>query len=171
MTSASASRIRDYRPGDLTGIVGLVRELQAHEARFYDRMLPAADMGVWYVERLLDQCRSHAGRILVAEADDGLLGYATVLTRVDEDADDEIAHSYALVGDLVVGRAARGHGIGRQLLEACEAEARRRAAGHLRVTALAANRRALDIYHAFGFRELFVDLEKPLAKEEPPPCD
>lgn len=171
MSTTRAIPIRDYRPGDLPGIVALVRELQAHEARFYDRMLPAADMDAWYVERLLVQCRDLAGRLLVAEAEGDLLGYATILTRIEEDADDEIAHSYALVGDLVVSERARGRGIGRLLLEACEAEARRLAASHLRITVLAANRLALDIYRAFGFRDLFVDLEKPLTREEPPPCD
>ncbi len=164
--------IRDYRPeSDRTGLIAIVRELQSHEAGLYDRMRPAADMGDWYAGHLLRQCLDHAGRLLVAERAGRIVGYATILTRIEENSVDEIAHSYAYVGDLAVTASARGAGIGHRLLDACEAEARRRGAGHLRITAIAANTRARDVYRAFGFAELFVDLEKPLHPPEPMPCD
>jgi len=158
--------IRAYaRESDLDAVVAIVRELQAHEARLYDRMRAPGDMGAWYVEHLEGECRAHGGRILVAEQGGMLVGYATVLTRIDVDCADEVAHSYAYVLDLAVSTPARGQGIARLLLEGCEAEARRCGAGHLRVTVLADNRRARDVYEAFGFRDLFVDLEKPLARK------
>ena len=163
MTQTPEVTIRDYRPAsDLDRLVALVRELQAHEAGLYDRMRPPGDMGAWYANHIEQECRDHGGRLLVAELDGNLVGYASVLTRIDEDAIDEVAHRYAQVGDLAVSRAARGKGLGRRLLEACQAEARRRGAPNLRITVLAGNTRALDIYHDFGFRDLFINLEKPL---------
>jgi len=172
MTNRHPVRVRDYSPqDDLASLIALVRELQSHEEGLYDRMRPAADMGDWYIEHLARQCRDHAGRLLVAESRGLVVGYASILTRVEESSVDEIAHSYAYVGDLAVAAAMRGQGIARRLLEACEAEARRRGAGHLRVTALAANIRAREVYRAFGFADLFVDLEKPLRQKEAMPCD
>jgi len=172
MSATSPVTIRAYAgESDLERLVGIVRELQGHEARLYDRMRPPGDMGAWYVEHLEAECGAHAGHILVAEQGGVLVGYATVLTRIDVDCADEVAHSYAYVVDLAVSAPARGNSIARMLLERREAEARRGGADFLRVTVLADNRRARDIYEAFGFRDLFIDLEKPLRSEDSPPCD
>jgi len=172
MSATPPVTIRAYRrDSDLDPLIAIVRELQAHEAGLYNRMRPPADMGVSYVEHLERECGAHAGRILVAERGSALVGYATILTRIDVDCADEIAHSYAYVGDLAVSASARGEGIGRLLLEHCEAEACRHGARHMRVTVLADNRHARDVYEAFGFRDLFIDLEKPLMREDKPPCD
>jgi ribosomal protein S18 acetylase RimI-like enzyme len=171
MTDSQHETIRDYRPGDLDGLIELVRELQAHEAGLYDRMRPAAAMGSWYVAHLQRQCRDHAGRLLVAQIGERLVGYATILTRIEEEALDEIAHSFAYVGDLAVSKEMRGRGLARRLLAACETEAQSQGATYLRVTVLTANDRARDIYRAFGFSDLFVDMEKPIREKDPKPCD
>ncbi len=172
MTETRPVSIRAYCPDhDLDPLIGVVRELQAHEARLYDRMRSPGDMGTSYVEHLMRECGAHAGRILVAERGGEIIGYATILTRIDVDCADEVAHSYAYVGDLAVSAPARGQGIGRLLLEHCEAEARRCGACYMRVTALAANTQACDVYRTFGFRDLFIDFEKPLTREDSPQCD
>ena len=44
--------VRPYDTRDLSAVVRLVRELQAHEAVLFDRMKPAQAMGAWYIDLL-----------------------------------------------------------------------------------------------------------------------
>lgn len=155
--------IRDYRPEDSEALIALVRELQSFEERIYDRLIPPADIGAWYVERLLRDCIDMKGRIRVATRSNRLVGFATVMTDVVvDDERDEVEYSHAHVGDLIVTEAERGQGTGHALLADCEAIARAAGALWLRITAHAANSRAREVYGQFGFRELFVNFEKPL---------
>lgn len=158
-----AITIRDYRPDDEAAVIGLVRELQAFEEDIYDRLIPAADIGGWYVARLLKDCAEKSGRILVAERAGGIVGYATIMTNiVVDDERDEIVYSVAHLGDLAVTATARGQGIGQRLMADCERIAREAGARWLRITAHAANNRARRIYETFGFCEQFVSFEKVL---------
>lgn len=158
--------IRDYQPADLDAVVALVRELQQFEQDIYDRLIPAADIGPWYVERLQKDCAKQKGRILVAISGERVVGYATIMTDVlVDDERDEIVYSHAYLGDLAVTAGMRGCGIGQRLMAECEAIARAAGAKWLRITAHADNTRARRIYERFGFREQFVNFEKPLATE------
>lgn len=69
---------------------------------------------------------------------------------------------YALVGDLIVTQAARGQGIGTALVAECERLARQAGEKWLRVTVLAANRRAGELYRRHGFAQQLIDMEKAL---------
>jgi hypothetical protein len=42
-----AMRIRPYMEADQSQVLELARELQAHEVPLFDRMKPAADIGLW----------------------------------------------------------------------------------------------------------------------------
>jgi GNAT superfamily N-acetyltransferase len=155
--------IRPYQEADLAGLITLVRELQAHEAQLYDRMKPAAEMDAWYVDSLKKQCMEEDGTLLVAEEDGELAGYATILTNMIEDGTgDEVRYVYAYVGDLVTAQAKRGRGIAKLLLEECERRARAAGRDELRITVLAENQRAYQIYRTFGFDDLLVDMRKKL---------
>ncbi len=155
--------IRAYRPEDDAALVELVRELQAYEAVIYDRLVPASEIGRWYVERLLKDCAEHKGEIRIAECDGRIAGYATILTDVVvADERDEVTYSHAYLGDLCVTAGDRARGIGRLLLADCETIARRAGARWLRITAHAANARARQVYQACGFREQFINFEKNL---------
>jgi GNAT superfamily N-acetyltransferase len=155
--------IRPYRDADADALLPLLRSLQAHEAPLFDRMKPAEAMGSWYLDLLKKQCREDAGTILVADEDHVLLGYATILTNVIEDGTgDEIAYSYAYVGDLVVEKAARGRGIGKLLLDECERYAREAGRDEMRISVLTKNERAHQVYRRFGFDDLLIDMRKML---------
>lgn len=155
--------IREYRETDEAALVGLVGELQATEAAFYDRMRPAAEIGPWYVADLKAQCAREEGTILIAERDGLVAGYATVYLGHSTEGDrDLVPFRYAHVGDLAVTAASRGTGIGKALLEECEARARAAGIGYLTVGAVAQNARALGLYQGFGFRAIGVELEKRL---------
>lgn len=155
--------VRDFRPADMAAVVELVRELQLFEEEIYDRLVPAADIGPWYVERLLQDCEKHKGRIRVAEIEGRIVGYATIMTQVVvDDERDEITYSHAYLGDLSVSWSERSRGIGRCLLQDGEAIARAAGAKWLRITAHAANKRACRIYETFGFHQQFIGFEKKL---------
>jgi ribosomal protein S18 acetylase RimI-like enzyme len=155
--------IRPYEERDLPALLELVRELQASEAAIYDRMKPAHQMDVWYVDLLKKQCVEEDGTMLVAEENGAVVGYATILTNVVEDGTgDEVRYCYAYVGDLVTARIARGRGIARLLLDECERRARAAGRDELRINVLAENDRAHHVYRSFGFADLHIDMRKKL---------
>jgi GNAT superfamily N-acetyltransferase len=121
-------------------------------------------MGPWYIEDTKKWCAKDEGFILVAEASAKLVGYATILTKCEEDgAIDEIAYTYAQVADLVVTQSARRKGIGNALLKACEDKARAAGRKILRIGVLSQNSGAISAYHSFGFAPYVQTLEKILA--------
>ncbi|QIG51617.1 GNAT family N-acetyltransferase [Nordella sp. HKS 07] len=155
--------IREYRESDQDRLLALIRELQAHEVVLYDRMKPESEMGIWYIDFLKKQCAEDEGVILIAEENGLALGYAVILTRAVEDgAGDEVAYDYAYIVDLVVAREARRRGIGRLLLAECERRAGEAGREDLRITVLAANRGAHELYRSLGFDDLLVDMRKRL---------
>jgi GNAT superfamily N-acetyltransferase len=155
--------IRPYRETDAEAMLPLFRSLQAHEVPLFDRMKPAEAMGSWYLDLLKKQCREGDGTILVADDGAALLGYATILANVIEDGSgDEVAYAYAYVGDLVVDDRARGHGIGRRLLDECERYAKQAGRDEMRISVLAKNGSAREVYRRFGFDDLMIDMRKLL---------
>ena len=109
------------------------------------------------------QCAKDDGVILIAEESGTALGYATILTNVIEDGSaDEVAYSYAHVGDLVVSQGARRRGIGKLLLQECERRARIAGRDELRISVLALNEGAHKTYRSFGFDDLHINMRKIL---------
>jgi GNAT superfamily N-acetyltransferase len=156
--------IKPYSSADYEAFISLARELQGYETQFYDLMKPAEDIGPWYLDLLKEYAQKEDGTILIAWVDGRALGYASIFTKVEEDGKrEEIAYTYAYVGDLVVTEAARGRGIARQLLDACEDYARRAGRTELRIKVLAGNKRAHEVYRAFGFDDLHIDMRKKLS--------
>jgi GNAT superfamily N-acetyltransferase len=66
--------------------------------------------------------------------------------------------SVAWVEEVMVAEPARGTGVGRQLMAAAEAWARRRGARYVAL----ATRRAAPFYQALGYEESAVYFKKPL---------
>lgn len=138
-------------------------ELQASEYVLYDLMKRPEDMGSWYVREIAAEVTEHKGAFLVAEIEDELAGYATLLAEVSSEEDrDEILYTYAYIGDLVVAEAHRGEGVGKALLQACEARALQAGQTMLRLSVLADNSRARRVYAAAGFKEHLITLTKKL---------
>jgi len=155
--------IRDLRDGDEDGVLAVLRDLQSHEFQIYDRSRPPETMGLWYIDRLKQATGEGRGRILVAEGDAGILGYASMLTRVSaEDEKDEIPYTHAYVDDLGVLASSRSKGVGALLLAACESLAREAGQRWIRLGVLAANERARAFYARQGYDEILLTLEKKL---------
>ena len=148
----AAFTIREYQDRDETQLVGLIRELQAFEFPLYRWGKQPEDIGPWYVQVAKEQCAKYEGSILVAEAENLLLGYATIMTKCEDDEnDDEIAYTYAQIYDLVVTRSARRKGIGNALMQACEDKARSAGRKIFRIGVLAQNTGAIAAYQNFCF--------------------
>ena len=156
--------IKPFSKADSEAFLSLARELQGYETQFYDLMKPADEIGPWYLDLIEEFSQKEDGTVLMAWEGDRIVGYASIFTAVVEDGKrEEIAYTYAYIGDLVVTAAARGRGIARQLLDACEDYARRAGRTELRIKVLAENRRAHDVYQAFGFDDLHIDMRKKLS--------
>jgi GNAT superfamily N-acetyltransferase len=120
--------IRDARAGDAAAIAGLLTQLGYPTD---------ADT----VEERLDRLGVVGDRVVVAELEGEVVGLAHLQVTPAIELDRPVAK----VGALVVDQARRGHGIGRALVEAMEAEARGRGCGVLFLTT--SERR--DDAHAF----------------------
>ena len=145
-------------------------ELQESERRL-EPTLPAGEaMADDYLAFLFRRCAESSGRILVAEVDQVVAGFAGVLASVAPEPDEDPA-SYAYLTDLVVLPACRRKGIGRELLARAEGWARQAGARTLRVGVLARNRPAGDLYRSLGFREFQLELAKSLSSGGRPEAD
>jgi GNAT superfamily N-acetyltransferase len=105
-----------------------------------------------YVAYLETQCRSHDGRLLVAERDGEVLGFACVVAATRGDSPDDPA-TFAWLHDIFVRAAHRGAGIGAALLAEAEAFARSHGARLLRLGVLDRNGDARAFYRGHGFRD------------------
>jgi GNAT superfamily N-acetyltransferase len=152
-----------FSPADLDGVLAVVRGLQAHELTIEPRTRPPADIGSWYVDERLAEAKKDGGTFLVAHQRSRVVGYAIVFPRLANRYTHEVNYDYALLTELAVLPQARGGGIGRALIAACEAIARQCGARWLRINALAANQGALALYRREGFADRSIELEKPLS--------
>ncbi|GGW81008.1 N-acetyltransferase [Streptomyces lucensis JCM 4490] len=84
---------------------------------------------------------------LVAESDEGLLGYVNIAHPTPLASN---AHVLAIQG-LAVSEQARGRGVGRALIRAAVEEARRRGARRLTLRVLGHNKPARALYESEGF--------------------
>jgi GNAT superfamily N-acetyltransferase len=125
---------------------------------------PPEEIGAWYIHDLHASVAKHKGRLLVAESEGVVAGYACLLVDVSSaDDHDEILYTYSYVADLAVLASHRGHGLGGALLAACESLARAAGQKWIRLGVIAANHDARRFYARSGFAEQLLTLEKTLA--------
>lgn len=156
-------RIRDFdQRVDDEALRACVIELQDFEQGLDPRMPPGIQIVDAYLTDLIDRCAKFQGKILVAEIEGEVVGYAAVMTRVRSEELEDGGMEYGLVADLMVLNQFRRRGIGRRLLEAAIQYASDRNVRRLRVGVLAANRAARRLYGSLGFQDYLLQLEKHL---------
>lgn len=155
--------IRDYCPEtDLAGLRACVIALQDFEYELDPRFPDGASIVEAYVPDILKRCENYSGKILVAEVDGEVAGYAMIWTSVKGEEIEDGDFETARLADLAVLEQYRRRGIARALIEAAEDYARERGATSLHLGVLANNRGALSLYESSGFAPFSMTLEKHL---------
>lgn len=94
-------RIRDCTPDDRDGMLQCIRELQDAERTFDPRLLPGDRIAHSYLAELEANRAGWAGRLLVAQLDAPLLGFASIFTA-GHSTPPTIQPARTRWGDLVV---------------------------------------------------------------------
>jgi GNAT superfamily N-acetyltransferase len=163
LAGAHPSSIRDARlPEDELAFAGFIDALQLHEHAFEPDRRIDAQAGRDYLAVLLKRVLEQKGRIFVAEMDGRAVGWAVFV--------EDSAPLYVIaeerrtgwISELFLDEAARGTGLGRALLAACEREASERGINVLMIGVHANNTRARKVYADAGFGPYILRLKKRL---------
>lgn len=145
--------IEPCRPADLPAMERFIAALYDAERQLDPRLSPGIDLAADGLKRMLSDVADGKGLVLMARADGTNVGFGCVL--IDDHRDPsyvEAVRRRAYVSYLYVANEWRRKGIGRRLLEAMEAEAKRGRCARLVIRYKAANVAAGRIYEAAGFR-------------------
>jgi len=151
-----------HLPEDKPEILAFIDGMQRFEhAIETDRRIDAAVAEEFFTD-IFARLAEKTGVAFIAEEGGEKLGWAAayreqndVYVRADE---REFAH----ISELYVVEAARGKGVGRALLAACEEWARSLPVTVLMISVLEGNKRAATIYRKAGFATYYVSLRKCL---------
>ena len=163
MTNKPATLILGFdKTRHLSGLRVCVVELQDFERRIDPRIPPGAAIADAYIADMFKRCEECGGRILVAEVDGDVAGYATILPKVRSEQLEAGDLEYGLISDLIVLERYRGLGLGQKLLAAAEQYAKACKVRYLRIGVLAGNQVAESLYASSGFSPLYAELEKTI---------
>jgi GNAT superfamily N-acetyltransferase len=158
----SALSIRAVRlPEDRDAILAFIDGLQHFEHAIEpDRRTDAMVAGEFF-DQLMGRVAKD-GAALIAEEDGCAVGWAVVLPEENDVYVVAEERRYAYISELYVDEGARGAGIGRALVAACEAWARDKAFALIKIGVLPGNARAEKIYRLLGYDTYALSLRKYL---------
>ncbi len=144
--------IRDARlPQDEPAILAFINGLQDYEAGFEPNRRLDPNFAADHWRDLQHRCAEKHGTMLIAEDEGVPVGWAFAHDQLGEVFVVEPERQHGYLAELYVVPAARGKGLGRALIEACEAWARARGHKLLQVGVLARNARAIRSYEGAGY--------------------
>jgi len=120
-----------------------------------------------YLSYLEKQSVERDGCILLAEAEEGIVGFVAVAASIRNDSPDDPS-SFAWIYDVFVKAGHRRRGLASRLMAEAESFARTRGAECLRLGVLAANGAAQELYRALGFRGYVNIVTKPIEPKRQP---
>jgi len=126
-----------------------------------DRRLDA-NVGVDYLPVLIERAAAKQGRLLVAEEDGVVIGWAMCHVDGHETFVKPEDRPCGYVAELLVEEHARGRHVGRKLLKACEDHFRALGLKSVLIGALSPNARAIGAYRAAGYTDYAINLRKLL---------
>lgn len=155
--------IRDFDEAtDVGGLRACVIALQDFESQLDPRFPDGESIVDAYVPDILRRCETYEGKIIVAEIDGEIAGYAMVWTSVKSEEIEDGDFETGRLADLAVLQKYRRQGIGKALIVASEEYARKCGAECLHIGVMAANRGAASFYRTCGYEPFSMKLEKRL---------
>ena len=150
-------------PRDEPAFLGFILGLQRFEHDFEpNRRLDDAVAGD-YLGPLLRRVAEKGGAVFAAEDDrGGAIGWGVVLEAEDDIYVIAGERRHAYIAELFVVETARGTGVGRALIAACEDWARRGGHNVLQIGVLPGNTRARAIHEQAGYSPYAVQLRKKI---------
>lgn len=159
----TAFTIRDaVWPQDKAAAIGFIDGLQQFERRFEPNRRIDPAVGAEYFEILLGDVTRRGGIVRVAESEGRAIGWAVAWAEDDDIYVVAEERRFVYISELFIAEAARGAGIGRALIAACEEWARGQGVRILKIGVLPGNVRAARIYAEAGYARYADRLRKNL---------
>ncbi len=149
--------IREYRPSDAGSIKDCLFVLQEY-VHALEPGVVATGKQVYdsYFEYLIDEVKNKDGKIYLAEADNKVMAFIGFFFI--QEPYESVPSLY--VSDLVVLVEYRGLGVGTKLLEYADNYAKEKNCKFVKITPLAKNSGAVDLYRKTGFIDYAITLVK-----------
>ena len=156
--------IRQATPADRSQLIAAIIELQEHERRLHDSLRPGVEIAAPPYLASIEARAARQGAILVAETDEGFVGFVAGWIELDDESICETPefNRFGYVSDICVLNAYRRRGIASRLLSAIEARLAEYGVTWVRINVLAANVSARASYERAGFSPYEVQYEKRL---------
>ena len=137
--------------------------LQAYEHTVEPNRRLDAGVAADHLAKMMRDGAARPSKVFVAESEDGTaLGWVVVLESQDETYVVAEERRFALIAELYLVEAARGTGLGRALIGACEDWAKACGIAVPQIGVLGKNARAREVYAAAGFDPYAMQLRKYL---------
>ena len=149
-------------PADEAAILSFINGLQDYEAAFEPDRRRDADFAAEHWRQLLRRHVQENGVILIAEDAGQPVGWAFAHDDTAEVFVVEAERKHGFLAELYVVPEARGKGLGRALIEGCEAWARTRGHRLLTVGVLAKNPAAIRAYEGAGYAPYWITMRRYL---------
>ena len=152
MSKPSTISVREAKlPADELAILSFITGLQDYEAAFEPDRRRDSGFVVEHWRALQHRCAERHGIMLIAEDSGKPVGWAFAHDEKAEVFVVEPERSHGFLAELFLLPEVRGKGLGRALIERCEAWARERGHKLLTVGVLAKNPAAIRAYEGAGY--------------------
>lgn len=153
---------RALLPEDKPALLGFIMGMQRFEKAIEpDRRVDDNVAEDFYAD-IVDRVVKKNGRILIAERGGTPIGWAAAIEGENEVYVEAEERTYGYIAELFVTEDMRGQGVGRALIEACEAWSTERGHKVLTIGVLVRNTRAHAVYRSAGFDDYVTLLRKYL---------
>lgn len=149
-------------PADEPAAISFIHGLQKYESAFESNRRLDEGVGVEFFAELVTHASENQGRVFIAELDDQAVGWAVFFVKERPIYVREEQRRVGYISELFVVERARGTGIGKALIAACESWARELGLREIAIGVLAGNRLARAAYLAAGFTTYSEELLKHL---------
>jgi GNAT superfamily N-acetyltransferase len=149
-------------PSDEPAILSFINGLQDYEAGFEPDRRRDPDFAAQHWRELQHRCAEKHGIMLIAEDGGKAEGWAFAYEQHGELFIVEPERRHGFLAEIFVMPEARGKGLGRALIEACEDWARGRGHKLLTIGVLAKNPGAIRAYQASGYAPYAITMRRYL---------